>query len=84
MAGGVDSLNVASAVAVATWATRSGGTAAAALGLTVRTLHHWDEIALASPSRRSPAGYRLYTGQDLERLRSARGHGIDPDSATWQ
>lgn len=27
MAGGVDSLNVASAVAVATWATRSGATA---------------------------------------------------------
>lgn len=45
------------------------GQAAARLGLTVRTLHHWDEIALAQPSSRSAAGYRLYTAGDLERLR---------------
>ena len=44
------------------------GVAATTLGLSVRTLHHWDEIGLASPSRRSPAGYRLYTPADLERL----------------
>lgn len=44
------------------------GVAADLLGVTVRTLHHWDEIALASPSRRTAAGYRLYTGDDLERL----------------
>jgi DNA-binding transcriptional MerR regulator len=44
------------------------GVAADLLGLTVRTLHHWDEIGLASPSRRTPAGYRLYTWDDLERL----------------
>ncbi|WP_197522330.1 MerR family transcriptional regulator [Occultella aeris] len=44
------------------------GVAAEVLGLTVRTLHHWDEIGLASPSRRTPAGYRLYTWDDLERL----------------
>ncbi|WFR67523.1 MerR family transcriptional regulator [Curtobacterium flaccumfaciens] len=45
------------------------GQAAARLGVTVRTLHHWDEIALAQPSSRSAAGYRLYTEGDLERLR---------------
>jgi DNA-binding transcriptional MerR regulator len=44
------------------------GMAAGYLGLTVRTLHHWDEIGLASPSHRTPAGYRLYTSEDLERL----------------
>ncbi|MGO1313285.1 MAG: MerR family transcriptional regulator, partial [Brevibacterium aurantiacum] len=44
------------------------GVAADLLGLTVRTLHHWDEIGLASPSRRTPAGHRLYTWDDLERL----------------
>lgn len=45
------------------------GQAAARLDVTVRTLHHWDEIALARPSSRSAAGYRLYTEGDLERLR---------------
>lgn len=44
------------------------GVAADLLGVTVRTLHHWDEIGLASPSRRTPGGYRLYTWDDLERL----------------
>ena len=45
------------------------GQVATRLGLTVRTLHHWDEIALAMPSSRSTAGYRLYAANDLERLR---------------
>lgn len=37
-------------------------------GLTVRTLHHYDEIGLLSPGRRSPAGYRLYGERDVGRL----------------
>lgn len=37
-------------------------------GLTVRALHHYDEIGLLSPSRRSAAGYRLYDGEDIARL----------------
>jgi MerR family transcriptional regulator, thiopeptide resistance regulator len=37
-------------------------------GLTVRTLHHYDEIGLLSPSRRSEGGYRLYDGEDIARL----------------
>lgn len=37
-------------------------------GVTVRTLHHYDEIGLVQPSARSPAGYRLYAQGDLERL----------------
>lgn len=44
------------------------GQVADALGVTVRTLHHYDEIGLVRPSERSRAGYRLYTGADLERL----------------
>ncbi|QFY09798.1 MerR family transcriptional regulator [Nonomuraea phyllanthi] len=38
------------------------------LGVTVRALHHWDEIGLARPSLRTAGGYRLYTADDLERL----------------
>lgn len=44
------------------------GVAAELVGVTVRTLHHWDEIGLASPSARNASGYRLYTEPDLERL----------------
>lgn len=36
--------------------------------VTVRTLHHYDAIGLLVPSRRSEAGYRLYSEADLERL----------------
>ncbi len=37
-------------------------------GVTVRTLHHYDQIGLLSPTLRSAAGYRLYTRSDLTRL----------------
>jgi DNA-binding transcriptional MerR regulator len=37
-------------------------------GLTVRTLHHYDEIGLLKPSGRSEAGYRMYDAQDVARL----------------
>ena len=37
-------------------------------GVTVRTLHHYDEIGLLRPSRRSASGYRIYTDEDLVRL----------------
>jgi DNA-binding transcriptional MerR regulator len=36
-------------------------------GVTVRTLHHYDRIALLKP-KRSHSGYRLYALTDLERL----------------
>ena len=36
--------------------------------LTVRTLHHYDEIGLLKPSGRSDAGHRLYNKQDVSRL----------------
>src|SRR5690349_17183383 len=37
-------------------------------GITVRTLHHYDEIGLLRPASVSAAGYRLYSDADLERL----------------
>ncbi|MEY2934451.1 MAG: hypothetical protein RL033_5200 [Pseudomonadota bacterium] len=37
-------------------------------GLSVRTLHHYDELGLLVPSQRSNAGYRLYDDSDLLRL----------------
>ena len=42
-------------------------------GLSVRTLHHYDEIGLLSPSGRTQTGHRLYSTEDVLRLsRSAR------------
>ena len=37
-------------------------------GVSVRTLHHYDDVGLLTPSGRSDAGYRLYEHDDLERL----------------
>lgn len=37
-------------------------------GVTVRTLHHYDETGLLHPTRRSDAGYRLYDTDDVARL----------------
>jgi len=37
-------------------------------GITVRALHHYDEIGLVVPSQRTPAGYRLYDDKDVIRL----------------
>lgn len=45
-----------------TW---SVGEVARLAGITVRTLHHWDDIGLVSPELRSAAGYRLYGPADL-------------------
>ena len=37
-------------------------------GVTVRTLHHYDELGLLRPRGRTETGYRLYEQADLERL----------------
>lgn len=41
-------------------------------GMSVRALHHYDEIGLLSPSHRSEAGYRLYTVLDLMQLQKIK------------
>jgi DNA-binding transcriptional MerR regulator len=37
-------------------------------GITVRTLHHYEQTGLLLPSARSEAGYRLYNLRDVQRL----------------
>jgi DNA-binding transcriptional MerR regulator len=44
------------------------GEVAAATGLTVRALHHYDDIGLLAASGRSAGGYRLYSDDDVRRL----------------
>jgi MerR family transcriptional regulator, thiopeptide resistance regulator len=50
----------------------SVGALAKASGLTVRTLHHYDELGLLQPSERTHSGHRRYTEQDLHRLYQIR------------
>ena len=44
------------------------GEAADRVGLSLRTIRHWDEVGLVVPSARSTGGFRLYTEADIERL----------------
>ena len=44
------------------------GTVARMVGVSVRTMHHYDAIGLVVPSQRSSSGYREYTDDDVERL----------------
>ncbi|MEV6020889.1 MerR family transcriptional regulator [Streptomyces sp. NPDC051997] len=46
----------------------SVGQVAGFAGVTVRTLHHYDEIGLLAPGERSHAGHRRYDDADLDRL----------------
>ena len=46
----------------------SVGQVAGFAGVTVRTLHHYDDISLLVPSERSLAGHRRYSDADLDRL----------------
>ncbi|MCI3932172.1 MerR family transcriptional regulator [Streptomyces sp. AN091965] len=50
----------------------SVGQVAAVAKVTVRTLHHYDEIGLLVPSGRSHAGHRRYGDADLDRLQQIR------------
>ncbi len=52
-------------------------------GLTVRTLHHYDQIGLVRPTARTPAGYRLYGPDEFRRLQhvaSLRVLGLSLDA----
>src|SRR5262249_24354063 len=52
-------------VAVEAWKV---GALAKRTGLTVRLLHHYDEIGLLRPSWHTGSGHRLYTAGDVARL----------------
>ncbi|HTL01708.1 MAG TPA: MerR family transcriptional regulator [Vicinamibacterales bacterium] len=45
------------------------GEVAARLGISVRTLRHYDEIGLLKPAGRASTGHRLYTDRELVRLK---------------
>ena len=45
------------------------GEVARMAGVTVRTLHHYDDIGLLAPTGRTASGYRLYGDADIDRLR---------------
>lgn len=44
------------------------GTVAERTGLSLRTLRHWDEVGLVTPSGRTDGGFRLYTESDVDRI----------------
>jgi len=45
------------------------GEAADVVGLSLRTIRHYEEVGLVPPSGRTTGGFRLYTDTDIERLR---------------
>jgi DNA-binding transcriptional MerR regulator len=47
-------------------------TVARRTGVSVRTLHYYEEIGLLAPSARTAAGHRLYTPTDIRRLQQIR------------
>jgi MerR family copper efflux transcriptional regulator len=45
------------------------GEVADAVGLSLRTIRHYEEVGLVPPSGRTNGGFRLYTDADVARLR---------------
>ena len=50
------------------------GRVAELVGVSVRTLHHWDEIGLVSPATRTWSDYRVYQAADIERIQQVLLH----------
>jgi MerR family transcriptional regulator, copper efflux regulator len=48
------------------------GEVADATGLSLRTIRHYEDVGLVRPSARSKGGFRLYSADDVERLRLVR------------
>lgn len=44
------------------------GVVAESVGLSLRTIRHYEEVGLVVPSGRSHGGFRLYTDDDIDRL----------------
>ncbi len=62
------------------------GEVARLAGVSVRTLHHYDDIGLLSPTARTAAGYRQYDDADIARLQRILcyrelGFGLDEISS---
>ena len=45
------------------------GEVAEAVGLSLRTIRYYEEVGVVPPSGRTAGGFRLYTDDDIERLR---------------
>lgn len=45
------------------------GAVAKAVGLSLRTIRYYEEVDIVPPSGRTGGGFRLYTDEDIERLR---------------
>jgi DNA-binding transcriptional MerR regulator len=59
------------------------GQVAAAAGVSVRTLHHYDRIGLVVPSSRDSSGYRRYDDDDIDRLQRVLAYrAMDVDLET--
>ncbi|MFG2888897.1 MerR family transcriptional regulator [Streptomyces sp. NPDC048248] len=61
------------------------GEVAQASGMTVRALHHYDEIGLLRASERTASGHRRYTERDVRRLyrvRALRSLGVSLEEIT--
>ena len=48
------------------------GTVAERVGLSLRTIRHYDDVRIVVPTGRSTGGFRLYTDADIERLRQVK------------
>lgn len=48
------------------------GEVARRIGLSIRTIRHWEEMGLVTPTARSAGGFRLYSEDDVARLRLLR------------
>lgn len=48
------------------------GDVAERVGLSIRTLRHWEDVGLVQPAERSKGGFRLYSDADVEHLLVAK------------
>lgn len=55
-----------------TAATLQIGEVARRVDLSIRTIRHWEEMGLVTPTARSSGGFRLYSEEDVSRIRLLR------------
>ena len=53
-------------------ATHQIGEVARRVDLSIRTIRHWEEMGLITPTARSSGGFRLYSDEDVARIRLLR------------